>query len=191
MRLICATNRDLRAAVREGRFREDLYYRIKVFPIRIPPLRERPGDILPLARHFLERESIGLRPHLSRELSKEAMAKLLAYSWPGNVRELRNVLRQAILLTTGERIGAEDLILEEESNEPQPSFGRKIPHLREARERWTRNYLETLLQSVGGNISRAAEQSGKHRSELYEMLNRYKIDLARFRGRYDDPPSDN
>ena len=119
------------------------------------------------------------------------MAKLLAYSWPGNVRELRNVLRQAILLTTGERIGAEDLILEEESNEPQPSFGRKIPHLREARERWTRNYLETLLQSVGGNISRAAEQSGKHRSELYEMLNRYKIDLARFRGRYDDPPSDN
>ena len=196
VRLICATNRDLRAAVREGRFREDLYYRIKVFPIRIPPLRERPGDILPLARHFLEHESIGLRPNLRRELSKEAMAKLLAYSWPGNVRELRNVLRQAILLTTGERIGAEDLILEdlileEESNEPRPSFGRKIPHLREARERWTRNYLETLLQSVGGNISRAAEQSGKHRSELYEMLNRYKIDLARFRGRYDDPPSDN
>ena len=185
-RLICATNRDLRAAVRQARFREDLYYRIHVFPIRIPRLKERPGDVLPLAQHFLERARVELGKNPKKNLSKEAKEKLMAYPWPGNVRELKNILNQAILLSTGDEIGPDDLILDEgvEVEGPAPRR-RKTVSLREARDRAVREYLEELLERVGGNISRAAEQSGKHRSEIYELLTRYNISLDKFRNRPD------
>src|SRR5439155_7902217 len=113
-RLICATNRDLKADVREGRFRSDLYYRIKVFPVLIPPLRGRPRDILPLAEHFIESESRRLGPSVHKHLSRPAQQKLMAYPWPGNVRELKNAIRQAVLLSAGEWIEPDDLMLEEE-----------------------------------------------------------------------------
>jgi DNA-binding NtrC family response regulator len=188
-RLICATNRDLRAAVRQGQFRDDLYYRINVFPVKIPALRERPGDILPLAQHFIARS----RRELGREvtsISRGAIEKLRAYSWPGNVRQLENALKQAMVRCSGERIEEEDLILDDDEAEVQtpdvPSDGLT---LREARDRFTKRYLEGLLERVGGNVSRAAEQAGKHRSDFYELLNRYRIDPSRFRkGGAEDVP---
>jgi two-component system, NtrC family, response regulator GlrR len=220
-RLICATNRDLRADVREGRFRSDLYYRIKVFPVLIPPLRDRQGDILPLAEHFIESESRRLEPSVHKHLSRSAQQKLIAYSWPGNVRELKNAIRQAVLLSAGEWIEPDDLMLEEEwpaaqvqevahatairggsagaeldsrgavvSLPAQPKPGKGSQPLRDAKRDWMKSYLESLLEEVGGNISRAAEKSGKHRSELYQLVNRYEIDLSRFRGRPGSEPAD-
>lgn len=220
-RLICATNRDLKTDVREGRFRSDLYYRIKVFPVPIPSLRERPGDILPLAEHFIESESRQLGPGAHKRLSRSAQTKLMTYSWPGNVRELKNAIRQAVLLSAGEHIEPVDLMLEEEwpaapvapvlqesasgassrggpdaagssaSPSTAPKAERAGKSLRDARHDWMKDYLENLLQEVGGNISHAAEKSGKHRSELYQLVNRYKIDLSRFRARTVDPTDEN
>ena len=213
-RLICASNQDLRAAVREGRLREDLYYRIKVVSIRLPPLRERPGDIIPLAEHFIDCETLRLGPNARKRLTKSAEEKLAAYSWPGNVRELKNVLRQAVLLSTGESIEPDNLILEEEGSEggdvemagvafdreghqgaiaaagqrgsagPGRSDARNLSQpLRDAKRVWMKNYLENLLREVGGNISRAATLSGKHRSEVYQLIGRFNIDISRFRRR--------
>ena len=109
VRVIATSNRDLRAEVRSGRFREDLYYRLSVFPLVIPPLRERPGDILPLAHHFLARHGRGLeRP----ELSAGAAARLVNHGWPGNVRELDNVIQRALILARGLVIGADSIRFE-------------------------------------------------------------------------------
>src|SRR5207247_7754762 len=119
-RLVCATNRDLRAAVKQGQFREDLYYRIAVFPVKIPPLRERPGDILPLSQHFIEKARRELGRNVTG-LSRAAISKLLAYSWPGNVRQLDHSLKQAMVRATGERIEAEDLVLDDEGPEETPA----------------------------------------------------------------------
>jgi len=110
VRLVAATNVDLDQAVAAGRFREDLYYRLKVAVLPLPPLRERPGDVLPLARYFLElyRQRLNAGP---RALAPEAAALLLAHSWPGNIRELENVIHSAVLVGQGETIGAGDLPL--------------------------------------------------------------------------------
>ncbi|HXU83753.1 MAG TPA: sigma 54-interacting transcriptional regulator, partial [Polyangia bacterium] len=110
VRLVAATNVDLDQAVAAGRFREDLYYRLKVAVLPLPPLRERPGDLLPLARYFLElyRQRLGAGP---RALSPEAVARLMAHSWPGNIRELENVIHSAVLVCQGEAVATADLPL--------------------------------------------------------------------------------
>ena len=185
-RLICATNRDLRAAVRQGQFREDLYYRIAVFPVRIPPLRERPGDILPLAQHFIEKARSELGKNVTG-LSRAAISRLLGHPWPGNVRQLDHALKQAMVRATGERIEAEDLVLDDEVAEPAPGAQLEGVTLREARDAFTKQYMEKLLEKVGGNVSRAAELAGKHRSDFYELLNRYKIDPSKYRRGHEDP----
>jgi sigma-54-specific transcriptional regulator len=110
VRIIAATNVHLEEAVREGRFREDLYYRLAVARLNLQPLRERPGDILPLARHFLDLHARSL-PGQAEDFSAEAEQSLLAYHWPGNIRELENVVQQARLIATGRVIGAADLNL--------------------------------------------------------------------------------
>lgn len=195
-RLICATNRDLKVAVRSGQFREDLYYRINVFPVTIPPLRERPGDVYPLAQHFLAKS----RPELGREvtsISRPALEKLRAYSWPGNVRQLENAIKQAMVRAAGDRVEETDVILDDEEaiasigashagDAHEGHGGNTWPTmegmtLREARDTATKVYLERLLERVGGNVSRAAEMASKHRSDFYELLNRYGIDVARYR----------
>jgi two-component system response regulator FlrC len=109
VRVIATSNRDLRAEVRAGRFREDLYYRLSVFPLVIPPLRERPGDILPLARHFLARNGRGLG---SPELEPCAVARLLNHPWPGNVRELDNVIQRALILRRDHNLDASSIHFE-------------------------------------------------------------------------------
>jgi two-component system response regulator GlrR len=185
-RLICATNRDLKVAVKQGQFREDLYYRVNVFPVRIPPLRERPGDILPLAQHFIERARRELGRQVSG-ISRGAISRLLAYSWPGNVRQLDHSLKQAMVRASGDRIEAEDLVLDDDGAEVKPAASLEGVTLREARDQFTRQYLENLLEKLGGNVSRAAELAGKHRSDFYELLNRHKIDPSRFRRGGEEP----
>src|SRR5262249_22689850 len=112
VRIISASNRDLAVAVREGQLREDLYYRLNVMPIRLPPLRERRGDLLPLAQHLLERESAAMQKPM-KGFSRAAAEKILSYPWPGNVRELENKIKQALVLASTEQIGPSDLLLDD------------------------------------------------------------------------------
>jgi DNA-binding NtrC family response regulator len=155
VRILSATNADLPALIREGRFREDLYYRLNVIDIAVPALAERPADILPLARHFLGE---------SLQLSEDAAAALLAHDWPGNVRELRNSIERAKLLARDSVVAAADLNL--------PAVSRTAP--RET-EHFSKEVLETSLREAGGNISRAAQSLGLSRQALYRRLERFNL----------------
>ena len=151
VRLIAATNADLRAAIREGRFREDLYYRLNVIELEIPSLSRRREDILPLARHFLEE---------GRALSAEAEHALLQHPWPGNVRELRNVIRRACLLSSPPVIGTQAL------NLPAPEPAR----MQEQEPPIDRSTVEQALQRADGVVSRAARDLGLSRQALYRRM---------------------
>src|SRR5580692_4257052 len=155
VRVLSATNADLPALIREGRFREDLYYRLNVIDIAVPPLADRPADILPLARHFL---GDGL------QLSEDAVAALQAHDWPGNVRELRNSIERAKLLARECVVAATDLNL--------PAVTRAAP--RES-EHLSKEVLEASLREAGGNISRAAQSLGLSRQALYRRLERFNL----------------
>jgi len=155
VRVLSATNADLPALIREGRFREDLYYRLNVIDIAVPARADRPEDILPLARHFL---GSGL------QLSDDAAAALHLHDWPGNVRELRNSIERAKLLARDNSVAAADLNL--------PPQHRTAP--REA-EHFSREVLETSLREAGGNISRAAQSLGLSRQALYRRLERFNL----------------
>jgi DNA-binding NtrC family response regulator len=155
VRILSATNADLPALIREGRFREDLYYRLNVIDIAVPPLADRPADILPLARHFLGQEL---------QLSEDAVAALQAHDWPGNVRELRNSIERAKLLARDSIVAVADLNL--------PAVQRAAP--REA-EHFSREVLEASLREAGGNISRAAQSLGLSRQALYRRLERFNL----------------
>ncbi len=177
VRVIATTNRDLQAEIAAGRFREDLYYRLAVVPLRMPPLRERREDVPVLARHFLARsaEASGMPP---RDLTEDAVAAMQAYEWPGNVRELRNLADWLLIMAPGEPrepIRADML---------PPQIGAAAPAvlkldrsseimtlpLREARELFERQYLEAQLLRFGGNISRTASFVGMERSALHRKL---------------------
>ncbi len=159
-RIISATNQDLEKAVKEGRFREDLYYRLRVVPLRVPPLRECPEGILPLTASFLRR----LAPGRKIRLSSNVRSLLLAYNWPGNVRELRNALSRAVALGDGKIIDPDLLrdCLETPGSAPKSS----IPTLEEVQLRHTLH----VLRLYGGNKKKAAEALGISRSTLYAKL---------------------
>jgi two-component system nitrogen regulation response regulator NtrX len=177
VRVIATTSKDLQAEIAAGRFREDLYYRLAVVPLKIPPLRERREDIPALARHFMAKsvETSGMPP---RELTEDALAAMQAYEWPGNVRELRNLIDWLLIMAPGD------------AREPirpdmlPPQVGAAAPAvlkldrsseimtlpLREARELFERQYLEAQLLRFGGNISRTAAFVGMERSALHRKL---------------------
>jgi DNA-binding NtrC family response regulator len=157
-RILSATNADLPQLIREGRFREDLYYRLNVIDIAIPALSERAADILPLARHYLG-------PEL--EFSEEAAAALLAHEWLGNVRELRNSIERARLLARENVVTAADL------NLPTPQRSASAAATRET-DHFSREVLEATVREAGGNISRAAQSLGLSRQALYRRLERFK-----------------
>ncbi len=177
VRVIASTNRDLTAEMAAGRFREDLFYRLNVVPIRVPSLRERREDIPVLARHFMARsaETSGLPP---RGLGEDALAALQAYEWPGNVRQLRNVIDWLLIMAPGD--GREPIradMLPSEIGQTTPAVLRwdkageimTLP-LREAREVFERQYLLAQLTRFGGNISRTASFVGMERSALHRKL---------------------
>jgi two-component system, NtrC family, nitrogen regulation response regulator NtrX len=177
VRVVASSNRDLGSEISAGRFREDLYYRLSVVPIKVPPLRERREDIPLLARHFMARSSEAARL-APRELGEDAMAALQAYSWPGNVRQLRNVIDWLLIMAPGdasEPVRAD--MLPGEITAIAPSVvkwdkGSEIMTLplRDAREVFEREYLIAQVTRFGGNISRTAAFVGMERSALHRKL---------------------
>jgi two-component system, NtrC family, response regulator GlrR len=179
-RLVTATNRDLAAEVKAGRFREDLFYRIHVYPLHVAPLRERPEDIPPLVQHHLsmiaEREKRG-----PMRLSSTALEKLIVHAWPGNVRELINVLERAALLAGADRIEADHIAL---PSGHESASGALLPY-REAKHAFERAYYSQLLRTADGNVSLAAKLAQKTRKEIYDALERLGLDASAFRGKHD------
>lgn len=188
-RLVAATNRELSTAVREGRFREDLYYRLNVIGVTIPPLRERPEDIPLLAYHFLRRFSEKMKKNVDK-ISIDALQAMQNYAWVGNVRELENVIERALVLATQDSIGTQDLparVLGESfylgEDEVAANFV-KFSY-REAKMRalavFNKAYITALLKDTSGNISYASERASMDRSNFKKLIKRYAIDISGFR----------
>ena len=173
VRLIAATNRNLERDMREGRFRSDLYYRLNVISIDVPPLRERVDDIPVLARHFLEREAGDGEP---KGLADDTLEALVEYRWPGNVRELENVIERAVVLCSGSTIQVEHLPDRVMEPPPEPLVQEKPPE-NPSLETIERAYIEHVIRAEDGNKTRAAEVLGINPSTLYRKLKRYDIDL--------------
>jgi transcriptional regulator with GAF, ATPase, and Fis domain len=161
-RFIFATNKDLQEEVKMGRFRSDLYFRVNVVRIRLPPLRERMDEIPPLAHQFLERENA--RGNARKDLSPDALKKLMNYDFPGNIRELENIIERAFILCEGDIIRDDDLRLEGED------------WLLENTGQVTPESLRRALSSCRWNKTRAAIEIGKSRRQLYRLLEKYRMD---------------
>ena len=168
VRIITATNKDLGEAVKNGSFRNDLYYRISVVPLFIPPLRDRRDDIPLLAQHFLTASAKRANKDL-RGFTPAALNRLVTHPWPGNVRQLENVVEKAAVMTRQDMI-TPDLL---------PSMGTSpdapLKPLTEAKEEFEKTYLKNVLQLTGGNISRAAQFAGRYRADFYKMLKKYGL----------------
>jgi len=176
VRIVASTNRPIDAAIRSGAFREDLYFRLNVFEVALPPLRERRDDVLPLARHFV-RELSGDRP---RRLALETEAALAAHTWPGNVRELRNTIERAVILARGGVVHPEHLPPNVAAARPgdggQPATAPSTPRAGTNVHDMERQLIVETLERTGGNRTRAAESLGMSRRALLYKLKRYGID---------------
>jgi DNA-binding NtrC family response regulator len=188
VRLVAATNRDLKAEVAAGRFREDLFYRLHVFPLTLPPLRDRREDIPLLAQYFLEKHANALRREIAG-FAPDALRVLTGYPWPGNVRELENAIERAAAVSTGKRIHVRDLppdVKGTQEGSIPPDVLAKLPY-REAvdlaRDRVSRDYITTLLRELDGNVTKAAERAGMERETLHRLMKRYGVRSEDFRKR--------
>ena len=177
IRFIASTNKNLKEEVKNGNFREDLFYRIHVIDIKLPPLRERQGDVPVLSHYFLDK--------LSKEMNKEitgfssaALQKLMLHSWPGNVRELQNTVESAVAMAT-EDIISEDLILP-----ALKAHVHNLKPLKDAKENFEKNYLLQLIELTEGNMAQAARLAGKYRADLYELLKKYDLKPSSFRKKH-------
>lgn len=177
-RLVAATNLSLEQAVQNGRFREDLYYRLNVVPVELPPLRKRPEDI-PLLAQFLLVRAAAEADSPAMRLDGDALGVLAGHSWPGNVRELDNVIRRAVALTDGESITGDDLLI---GPLRRPStdggFDRSLPfheYKQQVMEHHEREYIEEALSAANGNVSEAARNTGLSRQHLFSLLKRYGL----------------
>jgi two-component system response regulator PilR (NtrC family) len=175
VRLLSATNKDLEKAMREGSFRKDLYYRLNVLQIELPPLRERKDDIPLLVKHFLAK--FGSR----QTVLKETMNALVGYDWPGNVRELENAIERAIVLAKTNQITTDDLpdriVVGELARHPLSGAEQHVESLnfRKAREKFEKQFLQDAVDACAGNIAEASRRSGISRRHLYQKLNKYHI----------------
>jgi two-component system response regulator HydG len=173
VRVIAATNRDLEDEIRRGGFRSDLYYRLNVISLQLPPLRERPEDIPVLAEAFLQRLA-EQRAQAARRLSAAALERILAYHWPGNVRELENALEHAVTVSQGDEIEPSALPERLTAPKPQPLVQERRPP-NPTLDAIERAYILWVLQAEGGNKTRAAEVLGIDPSTLYRKLARYDV----------------
>lgn len=191
VRVIVATNKDLEEQVRKGLFRDDLFYRIHVIPIYLPPLRERKDDIMPLVEHFLKKYS----EHMKKEvkgLTPEALRKLMMHDWPGNVRELENTIEYAVAMTQND-ILTEDFVLQGKSGGGAPERGANVLQervdessgglrpLKDARDAFERDYLIQVLSMTEGNVSQAAKVAGKYRADFYDLLKKHDLKAHEFK----------
>lgn len=175
VRIVAATNKDLHHEVKEGRFREDLYYRLAVIPLRIPPLRERREDIPLLVQHFLSQYS-QRSGQPAKRISAQALQQLMNAPWPGNVRELEHTIERAVVLSPGPEILPDSLILEPIMSSAQATPGlESIKHARAVLDSAERDKLHTALDHARGNRSRAAKLLGISRTTLYEKIKRYGL----------------
>ena len=176
-RVLSATNKNLAEEIRRGTFREDLFFRLAVVPVSVPPLRERREDIALLARHFLRQASLrfGRKP---KSLSAAAVEALVGYRWPGNVRELKNLVERLMILCPSEEIRREDLPGEIAEGEPAAVLPADAP-LRDARDDFERRYILASLRRHRGNVSRTADALQIERSNLYRKLRSYGIEVER------------
>jgi two-component system response regulator GlrR len=190
VRVIVATKKDLREEVKKGCFREDLFYRIHVIPVRLPPLRERKEDIPHLVEYFLQKISRQMKKDV-KGLTPEAMRKLILHDWPGNVRELENTLEYAATMTQ-QNIITEDLILgaalptvlveQEALSQTLPTEAQgTLKSIKEARAEFERSYLIRLLEFCGGSVAKASEIAEKHRADFYDLLKKHNIKIQDYK----------
>jgi two-component system response regulator GlrR len=174
VRIICATHQQLDKAVEAGRFREDLYYRLHVVSLEIPPLKQRREDIPLLVNHFLQKNTI--KSNTKSRFTPEAMRTLMSAPWPGNVRQLRNVVEQCVVLCRAPLIS--DSFVDRALRH---NTGEKVTPFAQARDEFEYDYLVDLLQKTGGKITQAAKLAGRNRSEFYKLLNKHHLEAAEFR----------
>ena len=191
VRIIAATHKDLPQAISRGEFREDLYYRLNVVPLHLPPLRERREDIPLLARHFL----LKYREKFKKEMdaiSQESLNRMLLYSWPGNVRELENVIERAVIMSKGSLIQAVDLPEEKTSRAPEPAGDSRLSKalydlpLAEAAEMFERSYCEETLRRSEGRVGAAARHSGVNPRSFNRKMNRYGLNKQHYKTKKTD-----
>jgi transcriptional regulator with PAS, ATPase and Fis domain len=163
VRIIAATNRNLKASIKQGKFREDLYYRLNIVTIDLPPLKDRMEDILPLAEHFLKKYAEENNKRI-KSFSDDVVKFMLNYSWPGNVRELENMIERGVILTKNTAITLDEL--PQDIIHPTPVEGKTV-------EAVTRNHIINVLEETKGNISKAANILGIRRMTLYNKLKKY------------------
>jgi DNA-binding NtrC family response regulator len=185
VRIIASTNQDLEAKIKSGEFREDVYYRLNVLPIKLPALREHPEDIPLIANHLLEKHCLLLDKPL-KTLTPELLDLFVNKTWEGNVRELENVIRQGILFSSTNEINPDDVNLDNRQNRLYPieSFGNDL-HYKVAKERtlksFNHSFIGRLLEATGGNVTQAARQCGLERQALQQIMRRYQIDAEDYR----------
>ena len=170
-RIVCATHQDLEAMIADGRFREDLYYRLAEIVVKIPSLAERPGDAVLLARHFVNRFGKELNTKV-QSLSPDAVAAIDSYGWPGNVRELENRIKRAVIMADGKSVGSGDLDL---PGSADPEEAEIALNLRAARETADRKAIRQALSRTENNISSAAKLLGISRPTLYDLIKQYQL----------------
>lgn len=189
VRIIVATNKNLKEEVGKGLFREDLFYRLHVIPIHLPPLRERKEDILPLATHFLNKVSQQLKKEV-KGFTPEALQKLMLHDWPGNIRELENTIEYAVAMTRQNMLGAETVLHSRNSQGDEGGndaasqiVGNEGPvrSYKEAKYLFERGYLIHLLELSGGKASQAAKLAEKSRTDFYELLRKHEIKIDAFK----------
>jgi two-component system response regulator GlrR len=185
VRVIVATNKDLEEQVRRGLFRDDLFYRIHVIPVHLPPLRERKEDIVPLVDHFLKKCRQQMKKDV-KGLSPEALRKLMLHDWPGNVRELENTIEYAVAMTRKDMVG-DDYILPGKVTPQEAGLGANgarekslagsegLRSLKDARDAFERDYLTQVLALAEGNVSHAAKLAGKYRADFYDLLKKHDL----------------
>jgi DNA-binding NtrC family response regulator len=182
-RVICATNKDLEREVKEGRFREDLYFRLSVFPIHLPALRKRKEDIQALVEFFISKFNDRYKRSVNYP-SKEIMSRISTYEWPGNIRELQNSIERAVVLSKDGEIHLESMFVKNkmaENGKDEGSTDLDTVVYTEAKEYFERSFLKKILSATRGNISEAARISGRFRSDIYRLIEKYGIDQEEFR----------
>lgn len=176
VRVIVATNKNLENQVKQGLFREDLFYRIHVIPIHLPPLRERKEDIPLLVEHFLKKFGQQMKKEM-KGLTPMAMQRLMLHHWPGNVRELENTIEYAVAMTQQDTI-PEDFILQ---THPGAVTEESLKPLKEAKDSYEKTYLIHLLETCGGNVSKASKLAGKYRADFYDLLKKHGLKSEDFK----------